>query len=434
MKKITLLLLTAVLIIGTAQSATKPKYIFYFIGDGMGFAHIALAEATLQAQKGEIGFGGLVFAQFPITGYATTHAATRLTTDSAAAGTALAVGEKTSIGTIGMNADFSQNLRSIAVKAKEKGMKVGVATSVSIDHATPAAFYAHDASRNSSYNIGTWAPRAGLDLYAGSGFLKPDDGRNLYEIFADSGYTVIKGSAELKGKKVVWVQADGQDASQLAFTVDENSKSLTLPEITAQSIQFLENKNGFFLMVEGGKIDWAAHSNDAAAVVGEVENFSESIALALEFYKRYPQQTLIVITADHETGGLALGVGAREYDTNFEFLANQKMSLEVLTAAVSKAKTWPEAKLILTQNLGLWSKIPVSTREELEILAKFEKKREHAAQAAIQLLNQKAGAGWTTMSHTAGYVPVFAIGQGAERFAGRQDNVEIPRKIWELIK
>lgn len=434
MKKTTLTLL-ALIVLFTANAAKNPKYIFLFIGDGMGHNHVALTEAALAARDGKIGYEALNFTKFPALGYITTNAETRLTTCSAAAGTALATGHKTSIGTIGMNADHTSDIESIAVRAKRRGMKVGITTSVSLDHATPSAFYAHAQDRNMSYKIAEWAPRAGFDLYASSGLLKPNDGRSIYEILADSGYNIVRGAgAVLGGSKLFWEQSQGYNSDALPKAIDAREGDLTLAEITEQAAKFLDNRNGFFLMVEGGQIDWAAHANDAAGIVHETKDFANAIEKALEFYRAHPTETLIVVTADHETGGLALGIDSRGYDTNLELLFAQKMSVSRLESAMKQTKNWGEARSLLTEQMGFWSTVTISAKEELKLIVAYEKKPRNAAVLAVKMLDEKAGVGFTTGSHTAAYVPVYAIGARSELFNGRADNTDIPKKIISLIE
>lgn len=434
MKKI-LTILVVLLFLQTAHAVKPPKYIFLFIGDGMGHAHVALTQAALAAKDGKIGYSPLSFTQFPEVGYATTNAANRLTTCSAAAGTALATGNKTSINTIGMNTDRTQNLESVAVKAKQKGMKVGITSSVSIDHATPASFYAHCPNRNMSYEIAQWAAKTGFDLYASSGLLKPNQERSIYEILKDSAYNVVYGSGvSLNGNKVFWQQELSANQDALPLAIDSKKGDLTLSEITEKSINFLNNKQGFFLMVEGGQIDWAAHANDAASIVHETKDFSDAIARAVEFYNQHPKETLIIVTADHETGGLTLGLNSRGYDTNLEKLFSQKMSKGKLESALKATINWDEAKATLRSALGFWDNIELTAKEELELLVAYERKAENAAPVAINILHTKAGVGFTTGSHTPIYVPVYAIGVGSEQFSGAIDNTDIPNKIKQMIK
>ncbi|HJE88092.1 alkaline phosphatase [Rikenella microfusus] len=422
------------------RAGERPKYIFYFIGDGMGHNALSLTEACLASEQGDdVGFGALHFTRFPVVGFATTWCANRRMTDSAAAGTALASGQKTSVGTIGMNAERTEPVQSVAVAAKEQGMRTGVATSVSIDHATPASFYAHQPTRNMYYEIAMDAPQTGLDLYAGSGFLKPEPKRHvsLYDALDKAGYRITRGDNEIAGRRAVLMQEEGADPANLPLAIDRRPGDLTLPAVTRRSIDFLMKdggaRKGFFLMVEGGQIDWAAHSNDAAALVQEVRDFDSAICVALGFWREHPDETLIVITADHETGGLSLGRDNLGYDTYFGLLAAQKCSKGVLKAAIEAAPDWETVKKLLGEKMGFGTLIAVTPEEWTELEETHVKNAGKTADLAVDILARHAGAGWTTGSHTATYVPVFAIGASSEMFGGRLDNTQIADGLRKLI-
>ena len=185
------LILCALCIVCAASAwAQQAKYVFYFIGDGMGLNQINTTEYYMASAEGKWGYGHLSFADFPYTTYAANYSANRRVTDSAAAGTALATGHKTNNGMLGMTPD-SMNVSSIATWAKQSGKKVGVCTTVSIDDATPAAFYSHQASRKSRNAIGRQLATSGFDYFAGSDFRNPkgDDGTDLHQICEANGYT-----------------------------------------------------------------------------------------------------------------------------------------------------------------------------------------------------------------------------------------------------
>ena len=169
--------LIALLLTGMVY-AQQAKYVFYFIGDGMGVNQVNGTEMYLAEQEGRIGVTPLLFTTFPVASVATTFSATNSVTDSSAAGTALATGAKTYNGAIGVD-DQKNVLQSVAEKAKKAGKRVGVTTSVSVDHATPAAFYAHQPNRSMYYEIALDLPKAGFDFYAGGGFIPPSTGRRL---------------------------------------------------------------------------------------------------------------------------------------------------------------------------------------------------------------------------------------------------------------
>ena len=441
--------------------AQQAKYVFYFIGDGMGVNQVNGAEMYLAEQEGRIGVKPLLFTTFPAGTMATTFSATNSVTDSSAAGTALATGEKTYNGAVSMD-DDKNVLSTVAERAKKAGRKVGIATSVSVDHATPAAFYAHQPNRSRYYEIALDLPKAGFDFYAGSGFLKPTttadkkEAPNVFPIIEEAGYTIARGLDEYKekaadAKKMILIQKEGAEPSCLPYAIDHEEGDLTLPEITESAVTFLSkgNKKGFFLMVEGGKIDWACHSNDPVTVFEEVIDLDNAVRVAYEFYKKHPKETLIVVTADHETGGMGLGIG--KYELHLKSLLNQKQSQDLLSKAITDLRkdkagkaSWNEIKDLLTEKMGFWKELPLTWEQEKMLRDEYEQsfvknkvvfevslyaRTVPLAAAARMVMSQIAMVGWTSSSHTAGYVPVFAIGAGADLFTGKMDNTEIPKRI-----
>ena len=459
MKRLTYLMLF--LLVALVAKAQQAKYVFYFIGDGMGLNQVNTTEMYLGEKQGRIGTEPLCFASFPVAGMATTFSASNSITDSSAGGTALATGVKTYNGAIGVDAN-KERVMSVAERAKRAGKKVGVTTSVSVDHATPAAFYGHQPDRSMYYEIALQLPEAGFDFYAGSGFLKPartfdkKDAPSIYPIIEQAGYTIARGIDEYQAKagdadKMVLIQKDGTDASSLPYAIDRNEGDMTLAQITESAIDFLsrDNKKGFFLMVEGGKIDWACHSNDPATMVKEVIDMDNAVRVAYEFYKKHPKETLIVITADHETGGL--GLGNSNYTLNLKSLDCQKQSVDLLSRAITdlrKAKgnkaTWEDVKALLTERMGFWGELTPTWEQEKMLRDEFESsfvrnkvvfeeslysKTEPLAAVAKKVLSQMSKLGWTTGSHSAEYVPVFAVGAGSKLFMGKMDNTDIPKRI-----
>lgn len=459
MKKITHLFLLLFLSV-TVFGQGKAKYVFYFIGDGMGADQVNGTEMFLAEKEGVIGVKPLLFTQFPVMSVANTYSKTNSVTDSSAAGTALATGEKTFNGAIGVGKD-KETLTSVAERAKKAGKKVGVITSVSVDHATPAAFYAHQPDRNMYYEIAKDLPIANFDFYGGAGFLKPNEtfeGENassIYPIFEQAGYKLYKGlteyAASKRDEKVILIQADGSDKNALPYAIDRKQGDLSLKDITKNAIEHLayKNKKGFFLMAEGGKIDWACHDNDAATTFREVIDMDDAIAEAYEFYKKHPKETLIVVTADHETGGLALGTG--QYALNLKALKNQKVSAGELSNIMSDLRkdkdnnvSWEDMKLLLSEYMGFWKEIKLTWAQERKLRDEFESsfvqkkhsfeksmytKTEPLAARAKEVMSEIAMVGWASHSHSANFVPVFAIGAGSELFNAKLNNIDIPRNI-----
>ena len=442
----------------------RAKYVFYFIGDGMGVNQVNLTETYLAAIQGRIGVEPLLFTGFPATGFVTTYSATNGVTDSAAGGTALATGVKTRNGAVGMTDEETFVPVSVAEVAKAAGAAVGVATSVSIDHATPASFYAHVPNRSMYYEIGKDLVRTGFDFYAGSDFLKPKPDNStepddLYGLCLKAGYTIARGHDDYckkapaaKGGMILFQDKGAADRSSLPYAINRKAGELTLAEITQAGIDYLNyrNKDGFFLMVEGGKIDYACHANDAATALQEVMDFDHAIRVAYEFYLQHPKETLIIITADHETGGFTLGNGS--YALNFKALQSQQVSQPGFSRIVNRMRheskdnvTWEQMQQALKENFGFWDTITLSERDEKALRSEYERsfqgdknvkmseslyyRDEPIAALAVRILNRIAMVSWPVGSHTAAYVPVFAIGNGAEHFTGQMDNTDIPKRI-----
>lgn len=380
----------------------KARYIFLFIGDGMGASHVAVAESYLSYKAGKLGGEELVMSQFPYYGMVSTHSANRNITCSSAAGTAIACGVKANNGTLGVDKD-SVNVESVATVLKREGYKVGILTTVPINHATPAAFYAHSVKRTNYYEISNDIPASGFDFFAGTGFLqfkgKDNDKESTEDILERNGYSVSYGIEEFRkesaGKdKVVFCQAKNRGKSAGYYVSDglENTgvesddsadmTDATMAQMLELALEHFGDDEPFFIMGEGGVIDWASHENRTMSTVENVLDFDAAIKVAYEFYEKHPDETLIIVTADHETGGLTLGAGRAT--VNWKELEDQ------------------------------W--IDSGKQNVLDAAANAE-------------LNKKCSIGWTTVKHAGGAVPVFSIGVGAEKFNGRIDNTEIMGKI-----
>lgn len=397
MKKIALFALLALIpILSTAQEQ-KAKYVFYFIGDGMGFNHVSLAEYWLGYTQGVFDSRPLSFSQFPVLGWAVTHSESNLITDSAAAGTALSTGTKTKNGMLGTAPD-STALKSIAYKIHDAGYKVGISSTVGINHATPGAFYGHSASRSDYYSIASEIPSTGFEFFAGGGAIESNgedgDETSVYEAIEDSGYVIAEGMDDFADKKdeagkMMLLQENGRLKTELPYAIDMKDTDMTHADLVSASIDFLYDEDcpGFFIMSEGGKIDWASHGNDTKAVILETLSLSDAVAEAVEFYNAHPDETLIIVTADHETGGLTLS-WEKGYDLLFDKLEEIHCSKDMVS----------------------------------------EEEREH-----MNDVSHEAHIGWTTGDHSGANVPVFAIGAGSTLFSGRMDNTEIPKKICEAM-
>lgn len=457
MKNRILSTLFMLLLVLTAMGAKKPKYIFYFIGDGMGLSPVLCAETYNQTVLGNT--QPLLMLHFPVVSMSTTYSASNTITDSAAAGTALATGHKTNNGMLGVTPD-TKPVQSIAYELKQQGYGIGIATSVAPDDATPGAFYAHVNHRGQFYDIAKDMAESDYEIFAG-GKLRghaPQGQPDVRTVLANAGYSVVDGPAKWNekkhGDKVVLLNAP-YHLDHIGYTIDSIQGNLTLPFITKACIEHLEkvSPKRFFLMVEGGLIDHALHPNDGGTAVKEVLNFDESLRLAYEFYLRHKDETLIIVTADHNTGGMAAGVNGGSYTLgmkNFDYqrISMQAMQLECQRMIKSGDNiTWDFMKQYLQDKLGLYSAIPVNEKYDRALQEAFhatfvdkntqEKKTLYLSlnqfvARTFQILDVITGIGWTTGSHTADLVPVCAIGVGSELFQGFQDNTEIPNKIRRL--
>ena len=446
-------------------SVAQAKYVFFFIGDGMGPHQVLSTEMYLAELEGRIGRTSLLMTTFPYSGQVATFSANSGITDSAASGTCLASGKKTNNGMIGQKPDGTPAI-SVASRLKEQGWGIGIMTSVTIDHATPASHYAHTPSRSNYYIIGTQLAESGFDFFGGSGFDQPQDkdnlaAPNLYDLCEQNGYVLAGGYADAKAKigaqKMLLVPAErlvdrSRHAGALPYAIDRKEGDLSLPEIVEVAIAQLSIHDRFLMMAEGGKIDYASHANDGGTVLREVLDFDNAIKVAYDFYMQHPDETLIVVTADHETGGMALGNS--DYTLNLKVLAEQKCSSDLLSDQLSALQkeagerlTWEQVREVISKNTGLYAEVEMSEEDDQLLQAAFAQMIQHQgvekslykdinalASKALALLNQKSRLGWTSKGHTASAVPVFAIGVGAERFTGWHDNSEIAPLIYEATQ
>jgi len=476
-------------------SGKPAKYVFLFIGDGMGMPQINAAEATLRARSGskQPGVERLALSSLPVQGMTTTFAANSFITDSAPAATALASGYKTDNGVIGMDPSKRVRFKNIAEMAHEKGIKVGIVTSVSLDHATPASFYAHQPSRKDYYEISRQLADSGFDYFAGGGFVQPTgkkkDKPSSIEYAKSKGYFFVNNRRDFlklnRGTERVLVfnPVLDEDAA-LPYAMDREGKDMSLAELTEKGIELLDNPKGFFMMVEGGKIDWACHANDAAASIADTLAFDEAVRKALAFAKKHPGETLVVVTGDHECGGMTLGFAGTGYESFFEKLLAQKGSFQAFDAKLASYKKTHtisngrlEDVLPLVESFFGLKKLDGARMKTVEKLAALGdrtsrdelalalsprelKALEEALKASLageqvkakdentyliyggyepftialtHILNNKAGIGWTSYSHTGVPVPVFVAGQGQEIFNGYYDNTDVARKMMAVM-
>lgn len=299
MKKIVLYVLAGLVLSTAACSAKKPLNVIFMIGDGMGVDQV-YAAMVANGNK-------LEMERLPLTGLIKTYSYDNYTTDSGAGGTALSSGVKTRNGMIGMGPD-SVAVESILQQADRNGMATGIVASCEVTHATPASYIAHQVNRNMYQAIAADFLKTDVDVFIGGGkkhFENRDDSRNLLQELEAKGYQLafdMTALKEIKSGKVAGLLYEGHPPAM-------PERGNFLPDATLSAIQLLDNnKKGFFLMVEGSQIDWAGHSNDGVVNIAETLDFDVAVGRVLDYAKKHGN-TLVIVTADHETGGLTLPTG-----------------------------------------------------------------------------------------------------------------------------
>lgn len=440
--------------------AKAPNYIFFFIGDGMGIAQVTNAQLYNARVLGNS--TPLLSTTFPVASMATTHSASSDVTDSAAAGTALSTGHKTVNGMLGVTPD-SVAVTSVAKKLFDAGYGVGIVTSVAIDDATPGAFYAHVPSRSQYYDIGRQLAESGYQFAAGASLRGASDKQgnptDLMKYFDEANVSVSYGldSIDTTAQRLLVLSPFHKEKqNEIGFTIDSIAGALTLPALTRAGLDQLKrtSPDRFFMMVEGGNIDHAGHGNDGGTILREVINFNQALQEAYDFYLAHPDETLIVVTADHETGGMSVGCRETGYSVRLENAAGQKISKEEfsnLCRAMLRSRriyTWDDMQEILRDELGFGVNLKLTPEETERLHTMFDEVFEKRASGLDQktlyatfdgftnevfnILNAKSGMGWTTGGHSGMPVPVYAVGVDSQLFSPLNDNTDIPAKILSI--
>jgi len=401
-----------------AQNSGKIRYVFLFIGDGMGINQVFTAqkfnELTLAPP--------LIFLENKWTfGLSMTECAdSNKITDSGAGGTAIACGKRTSYGNIGEYQ--GKDLESVAEYLhNKKNFKVGIITNVPLNHATPACFYSHESSRKNYDNMTSDLIESGFDFFAGGGFQlgNSDTSKKIFKDFdaiisrfRENNFSVVFEGSPLKSfacltdsrvlvidtairnRQLQLTNVYSDEKNSLPCALDEPQYAMKLADYTELAQLVLMNRKGFFIMIEGGKIDWACHDNDALTAIYEINAFNAAIIKAYDFYLKHPGQTLIIVTADHETGGMTQG--------------------SYLDAGTSVKK----------DGYGLY----------LKKLLQQEKSYIYTGKESLGKIQDEARIGWATYEHTSAPVGIWAIGKGSRTFSGIMKNEDIKDKILKLVR
>lgn len=374
-----------------------PKYVFLFIGDGMGLAHVAATDSFLAYQDSCYGGSYLTFTHFPVTGLARTYCTNSGVTDSAASGTAIACGQKTAMNRIGLDADGAP-LTALTYDLKDAGYQIGIMSDGPVNHATPASFYAHVPNRNLYYDIALEMGTCGFDFLGGSEIIdrygKKHDKEDVVSVIEAGGDADVcfglKELGESTAKTRILVPEDPEDSADFD-NMDSNKnydlamagKGMQAADFVDACLSSLDTDKPFFIMCEQGYIDWASHSGRTMRALESVMLLDKAVAKAYEFYLAHPDETLIIVTADHETGGFTFGT--EKYQTNWKVFDD----------------FWKECghdDSALTDEMNAE-------------------------------LNRRGHVNWSTHKHTGAPVPVFAVGKNSEKFTGFYENSGIKERI-----
>lgn len=416
----------------TKANEKKVKNVIYLIADGMSDGILTAAKYYNDIQDGTLGNDKLYMDSIR-SGFVKTSWANGPITDSAPAGTALSSGYKTNPGVVGLNTEGTPQA-TILEAAELNGLSTGIIATSEITHATPAAFSAHVENRQDYNSIMKQQLYKGIEVVLGGGSLffestgggKRNDGKDLTEDIKELGYDYVTTRSEMNesnSDKLWGLFAEKDLAYDFDRVAEENQEEPSLAEMTEKAIEVLEkDEEGFFLMIEGSKIDWAAHANDPAGATGDILAFDEAVQVALDYAKE-KQDTMVIVTTDHANSGFSIGNESTTSgydDLTFEESIMQmkdfKLSAEKFTS-LAEGKSDEEVKALIKEYYGYTD----ITDEELE----------YAKNGQInEVMKIRAKLGYTTGGHTGGdvYLGVYAP-TGVEKLRGTVDNTELPQYI-----
>ena len=422
---------------GTAPA--KAKNVILLIGDGMGPSHFGAAWLYSNRVLGKE-LKMVEVMQAGRTAYLANDTADSMVTESAAAATQIACGVKVPARAAGMGTDGKTPCKTILEIAKTQGKATGLVTTSGITDATPASFSAHVPHRSDEIGVAEQQLTLGVDVLMGGRkqFFLPEvsagkrkDGRNLLEEASTAGYAVVGDAEELQaadGPKILGLFNMGN----MTYEIDRaETIEPSLAEMTAKTLSVLSrNSKGFFAMIEGGRIDHAAHRNDAAGTIQDTLAFDDAVGVALEFARRNPD-TLLIVTADHETGGIAL-IGhsktSKEYvGMDLEVLKSVTVSFEVIQEKLGKSPTPQQIKAVVKQYVAV-----EITDDEAKTVASDTIRKLDPANYSYPYLHSLAfvlrpylRVGWGSQTHTASPLYAFGMGPGSERITGFLHNTQL---------
>jgi len=433
----------------TSPALDSPRNIIMVVGDGMGPAYTT-AYRYFNDNPETNAIEETVFDRH-LVGMASTYPArvSGYVTDSAAAATALATGVKSYNGAIGMDVD-KKPVESVLEWAKKQGKKTGVVVTSQINHATPASYLAHNESRRNYNEIADTYIDEGIkaDLYLGGGwqyYIRED--RNLVNEFKSAGFHYLDDFQSLdklpQQKPVLGLFAK----VGLPWALDDKDK-LRLSTMTKAATKQLESNQGYFLLVEASQVDWAGHSNDIASAMAEMTDLAKTMEY-LEHYVKNNPDTLVVLTADHSTGGFTIAANGkyewkpdvlRTMKSSPEKVAKHLVDMDITVKSTSDLLNFAvtPAEVNLLQHAKTQGAKEVIDFKKLDKNAQQQMKKKPSIKNSIyvavkKLIDQRTNSGWTSGGHTAIDVPVFAFGKRSELFHGNIDNTDVAKKIFTLL-
>ena len=442
----------------TPSAASRtPKYVFLFLADGAGIAHMEIARQYSRQIHNE----GFVIVDKIIkegaVGLMTTHAADALSTDSAAAATALAVGCKANIAALGVCADGTVPASAMEL-ARQRGMKLALVTNAAVYDASPAAFVCHVPNRRDYAKIVSRYLDLEPDLVLGGGkdqFLpksqtgsRRGDEIDMVGAFEKKGYRHVTNKAELdktaRGKVLGLFSL-----RDMSFEIDrDKNNEPSVYDMTRATIRLLNDQNprGFFAFIESENIDSAGHLSDVTSVIHDYREFDRAVGLAYEFYRKYPRETLIIVTSDHETGGLGFTLALKDptatpriqaVATGEDFKKIQAISISLQKASqiLGQSPTGEAVDKLMNEHFRGFTLAP-DVKEA--ILKRHPISRtlflDPTATALGAMVANNTQAYWQTSGHTNQPVLVAALGVGSERFKGYYDNADFGKKLKAIIE
>jgi alkaline phosphatase len=441
-----------------SSKSAVPKYIFIFLADGAGIPHMEITRQYNRLIHNE----GLVVTDKIIKegtlGLITTHAADSLSTDSAAAATALASGCKAKIGSIGMCADGTVP-KTVLEIAKEQGMRVGLLTNSTVYDASPAAFLCHVRSRRDHSAIVDRYVEFEPDLILGGGrdqFLpksqagsRRSDETDIIGSLTKKGYLYVSNKQELEQAQRGRILGLFSLA-EMSLEIDRDRKTEpSIYDMTRAAIRLLHEQSprGFVAFIENENIDTAGHLTDIASLIHDYREFDRAVGLAYEFYKKYPQETLILVTSDHETGGLSFTMALRDLESSkggnqiagrledLKKIESISISLKKATEILGPQPTSESIDRLMKEHFrgfvlapdikeAMLKRQPVSRTIYADVIAN----------ALGMMVANNTQAYWQTTSHTNHPVFVAALGPGAEKFRGYQDNADFGKNLKAILE